>query len=113
MKNILSILFTMLVVGASAQEIKNEGLEVIEFNAAFSGGPCEYLEQLSDCEVARFDIQKDPTLQAKYKIVVVPTLIILLDGEEKSRVQANIMMQLEATREEVQTIIDEIIFESF
>ena len=49
----------------------------------------------------------------KYKIVVVPTILILDDGEEVARFQANIMMTMEATREEVQESIDEIIMSKF
>ena len=40
-------------------------------------------------------------------------VIIFYDGEEKGRFQANIMMKLEATQEEVQEKIEEIIMEDF
>ena len=52
-------------------------------------------------------------LQKKYKIVVVPTILILDNGEEVARFQANIMMTMESTREEVQESIDEIIMSKF
>ena len=45
--------------------------------------------------------------------MVVPTLIIFQDGEEVARFQANIMMKLEATKDEVQEKIDEILMEDF
>jgi len=54
-----------------------------------------------------------PDLQTKYEIVVVPTIIILENGEEVKRYQANIMMQMEATKREVQETIDEILMSSF
>ena len=103
----------MGIGSVKAQSVPDEGLVVVEFNASFAPSKCEYLEELTDCEVAKVDIQKSADLQKKYKIVVVPTLIILVDGEERGRVQANIMMQLEATKEEVQGIIDEILMEAF
>jgi hypothetical protein len=52
-------------------------------------------------------------MQKKHKIVVVPTIIVFNDGEEIKRFQANIMMQLEATEEEVQEVVDEILMDSF
>ena len=55
----------------------------------------------------------DTKAAAKYKIVVVPTIVIYNGGEEVARFQANIMMQLEATKDEVQEKIEEIIMEDF
>jgi hypothetical protein len=52
------------------------------------------------------------TWQKDYGIVVVPTIIVF-NGKEVERFQANIMMQMEATRKEVQNIIDEIIYSDF
>ena len=63
--------------------------------------------------MVKIDISKNAKAQGKYKIAVVPTLVIFYDGEEKGRFQANIMMQLEATQEEVQEKIEEIIMEDF
>jgi hypothetical protein len=42
----------------------------------------------------------------------VPTIIIF-NGKEVERFQANIMMQIEATRKEVQSVVDEIIYSDF
>jgi len=88
-------------------------LSIVEFNAPFSNTKCEFLEKLSDIEIARVDISKDSKIGPKHKVVVVPTLIIFNNGEEVARFQANIMMQLEATKKEVQGKIDEILMESF
>ena len=112
-KILLTLLFLSLCLIVKSQDIPGEGLVVVEFNAPFSNSKCEYLEKLSDCETARIDISKNTKAQGAYKIVVVPTLVIFQDGEEVARFQANIMMQLEATREEVQEKIDEILMESF
>ena len=59
------------------------------------------------------DIQKDTKAAGKYKVVVVPTIIIFKDGEEVARYQANIMMVMETTKGEIQGKIDEILMESF
>ena len=112
MKKIL--LFLLLIPFLSfSQKVPGEGLVVVEFNAPFSNSKCEYLNKLSDCDVVKIDISKNTKAQGKYKIAVVPTLIIFYDGEEKGRFQENIMMQLEATQEEVQEKIEEIIMEDF
>ena len=108
------ILFLLLIPFLSfSQKVPGEGLVVVEFNAPFSNSKCEYLNKLSDCDVVKIDISKNTKAQGKYKIAVVPTLIIFYDGEEKGRFQANIMMQLEATKKEVQEKIDEILMEDF
>ena len=112
-KLLLLLLFLGLCLITKSQDIPQEGLAVVEFNAPFSGTKCEYLEKLSDCETSRIDISKNAKAQGKYKIVVVPTLVIFKDVEEVARFQANIMMQLEATKKEVQEKIDEILMEDF
>ena len=112
-KIILVILFLGLCLVAKSQDIPEDGLSVVEFNAPFSNTKCEFLEKLSDVEIARVDISKDSKIGPKHKVVVVPTLIIFNNGEEVARFQAIIMMQLEATKKEVQGKIDEILMESF
>ena len=112
-KILLVLLFLGLCLIAKSQSIPQDGLAVVEFNAPFSGTKCEYLGKLSDCETVKIDISKNAKAQGKYKIVVVPTLVIFKDGEEVARFQANIMMQLEATKDEVHEKIDEILMEDF
>ena len=112
-KILLTLLFLSLCLIVKSQDIPEEGLVVVEFNAPFSNSKCEYLEKLSDCETSRIDISKDPKIGPKHKVVVVPTLIIFNNGEEVARFQANIMMQLETTKKEVQEKIDEILMEDF
>ena len=73
----------------------------------------EWVEKLKDCEIQYIDIAADAAAQAEWEIVVVPTILIFNGEEEVGRFQANIMMKMEATQEEVQEKIDEIIMESF
>ena len=72
-----------------------------------------WIESLDDCETARVDIATDPDLQKKHKIVVVPTIVIFNEGEEQERFQANIMMTMEATQDDVQDAVDEILLNDF
>ena len=112
-KLLLILLFLGLCLISRSQDIPGEGLAVVEFNAPFSGTKCEYLEKLNDCETTKIDISKNAKIGPENKVVVVPTLIIFQDGEEVARFQANIMMKLETTKDEVQEKIDEILMEDF
>ena len=112
-KIFLLVVFLLISLIVKSQVIPSEGLIIAEFNAPFSGTQCEYLDKLTDCDLAKIDISTQPKLQAKHKIVVVPTIIVFYDGEEVARFQANIMMKLEATQEEVQDKIDETIMSDF
>lgn len=95
-------------------ELCSDGICVIQFNAGFNAAnEVTWLDQLTDCTTATVDIMKDPSLPQDYKIVVVPTILILDDGAEVARFQANIMMTMEATQDEVQESIDNIIMSKF
>ena len=93
---------------------KSDGICVVQFNAGFNeANKVTWLGELKECNKKFIDIQKDTKAAGKYKIVVVPTIVIYSGGEEVARFQANIMMQMEATQEEVQEKIDEILMEAF
>ena len=94
--------------------IPDSGVCVVEFNASFNAAnSVDWIDNLSDCKGRRVDIVSSPDLQKEHKIVVVPTVIVFNEGEEVERFQANIMMQLEATQDEVQEAVDEIIMSDF
>jgi len=107
---LLILIFLLFSQGAFGQ------VKVIQFNAEWNDankvGWCTS-KQLTDCEVSYIDIGKNTKAQNKYKVVVVPTIIILDDGEEVGRFQADISFKFSATREEVQEAIDEIIMNKF
>lgn len=122
MKLILTILASLALFSATVYvtatpkviSLPESGVCVVEFNASFnSGNSVSWLDNLSDCKGKRIDIAADPAMQKDHKIVVVPTIIVFNEGEEVTRFQANIMMQLEATQEEVQEAVDEILMSSF
>jgi len=121
MKYLVAIISFLLVSTNASKPLPEEKLPlcgdnicVVQFNAAFnSANEVTWLGDLTDCDVNTVDIMVDPSLPQDYKIVVVPTILILEDGEEVARFQANIMMKMEATRKEVQGSIDEIIMSKF
>tara|TARA_R110002051_G_scaffold101046_1_gene171736 strand:+ start:93 stop:473 length:381 start_codon:yes stop_codon:yes gene_type:complete len=112
---LLIVLLMLLSSSAKAQSpCGNDGLCVVQFNAGFNeANKVAWLGELNECENTFIDIQIDAKAAGKYKIVVVPTILIFNGEEEVGRFQANIMMQMEATKEDIQTQIDEIIMEGF
>tara|TARA_R110000765_G_scaffold92190_1_gene174376 strand:- start:338 stop:718 length:381 start_codon:yes stop_codon:yes gene_type:complete len=114
-KNIVLLLLLMIIASsANGQSPCGDNLCVVQFNAGFNEiNKVTWVGELTDCSNKFIDIQVDATAAGKYKIVVVPTLVIYNGGEEVGRFQANIMMKMEATKEEVQEKIDEILMDSF
>jgi|TARA_R100000455_G_C6145995_1_gene37181 hypothetical protein len=84
------------------------------FNASWNAtNNVTWLKSLTDCNVKYYDITKYPELQKKYKIVVVPTIVLFQDGEEIERYQADISFKMAATKSEIQEAIDEAIMGGF
>jgi hypothetical protein len=114
--SIIFLIFSLFTLSSYGQDICAEegGICVIQFNASFNAtNSVDWFEELTDCSISDVDIMTNIELQKKYKIVVVPTILILDNGEEVARFQANIMMTMESTREEVQESINEIIMSKF
>ena len=115
-KTVIAYIFLMIcmfVAGtALSQNMCNSDICGVQFNASWNASnSVDYLEKLTDCEVMNVNIDEG-TYQSDYEIVVVPTIIVF-NGKEVERFQANIMMQMEATRKEVQNVVDEIIYSDF
>jgi predicted nucleotidyltransferase len=114
---ILALFSTAVYVSLPESELSSTsdtGVCVTEFNAGFNkSNSVDWLDQLNDCKGRRIDIAAEPAMQKEHRIVVVPTIIVFNNGEEVKRFQANILMQLEATQDEVQEAIDEIIMSAF
>ena len=111
----LLILFLMLISNSSNAQTYtcDEDICVVEFNASWNASNnVTWINKLSDCEAKRILIDKG-SWQKDFSIVVTPTIIIFVNGEEEKRYQANIMMVMEATKEEVQEKVDEILMDSF
>jgi len=112
---ILILLLMLMSSSAKGQSpCGNDELCVVQFNAGFNAAnKVEWVEKLGECETTFIDIGTDAKASGKYKIVVIPTILIFNGSEEVARFQANIMMKMEATQKEVQGKIDEIIMEDF
>ena len=90
-------------------------ITVTQFNAEWNkSNSVDWLMDLEDCDTKGYvDIAKQTKAQAKYKIAVVPTIIIFKDGEEVARFQADLSFKMAATREEVQEEIDNQLMSDF
>ena len=90
-------------------------IEVRQFNAGWNeANHVSWVMDLEDCKtIAYTDIAKDAGAQTKYKIAVVPTIIIFKDGEEVARFQADLSFKMIATKEEVQEEINNQMMSDF
>jgi len=90
-------------------------IQVTQFNAGWnSTNDVPWVNSLSDCKTIVYtDIATDTEAQTKYKIAVVPTIVIFKDGEEVARFQADLSFKMVATREEVQEEIDNQLMSDF
>ena len=105
---LLVILFTLLANTSFSQIV------VTHFNAAWNDpNKVSYIGELTDCDIVYVDIAVAPKLQKKHEIIVVPTVVIYKDGEEVKRFQADISFSMQATREDMQSVIDELLMEDF
>jgi len=106
----LLVLVFILISGNAFGQIK-----VVQFNAGWnSANDVLWVNDLNDCKTIGYtDIATVTQDQAKYKIAVVPTIIIFKDGEEVARFQADLSFKMLATKEEVQEEIDNILMSDF
>tara|TARA_Y100001963_G_scaffold27962_1_gene38098 strand:+ start:707 stop:1033 length:327 start_codon:yes stop_codon:yes gene_type:complete len=108
MKKLIFIL--MLLCNISFAQI-----EITHFNAEWNkANDVNWFMDLEDCKTKGYtDIAKNTEAQTKYKIAVVPTIIIFKDGEEVARFQADLSFKMVATKEEVQEEINNQLMSDF
>ena len=112
MRNLLITLLT-LPLFVSSQSPCDADVCVVQFNAGWNNAnDVEWVNNLKDCEIKYIDIATDTKAQSEYEIVVVPTIVVF-NGEEVKRFQADISFAMKATKDEVQEVVDEIIMDQF
>ena len=106
----LLVLVFILISGNAFGQIK-----VIQFNAGWNKvNEAPWVMKLEDCQtVGYIDIGTDKEAQKKYKIAVIPTIVIFKDDEEVARFQADLSFKMVATREEVQEEINNQLMSDF
>ena len=117
------IIFGMLMMTALFGQIKEltdenfekatkRGMVVVEFYAGWNkANIVTLLDEWDNFEVKRvyrLDVEKYDKIMTSQNVVVLPTIIFYLDGEEAGRLQGNMKFQLETTKEELDKMVEEI-----
>tara|TARA_B100000902_G_scaffold353552_1_gene365104 strand:- start:201 stop:587 length:387 start_codon:yes stop_codon:yes gene_type:complete len=88
------------------------GMVVVEFYASWNkANIVTLLDEWDNFEVnrvCRLDVEKYDKIMTSQNVVVLPTIIFYLDGEEAGRLQGNMKFQLETTTEELDKIVEKI-----
>ena len=109
---VLTILFMIICSVSYGQKLCKQDICVVEFNAGWNeNNSVGWLDSLTDCGVTKINIDKGEW-QKKYKIVVVPTIIVF-NGKEVERFQADLSFQITAKLEDIQDEIDKILMSDF
>jgi thiol-disulfide isomerase/thioredoxin len=109
------IIYTIVMLCVFLASTAFGQIEVKQFNAGWnSANDVGWVQDLEDCRTIGYtDVAKNTEAQTKYKIAVVPTIIIFKDGEEVARFQADLSFKMIATREEVQEEISNQLMSDF
>ena len=91
----------------------NGQVSVIHFNSEWNAENNFDITVLKECDIDTVVICHNEELKEKHKIKSVPTVIVFDEGIEIARFEANIMMELQATRKEIQNEIDRIYLAKF
>ena len=106
-------IYLLIILFILAANISFGQMKIMHFNAGWnSTNDVEWVENLKDCEIQYVDIAADAAAQSKYEIVVVPTIIVF-NGKEVKRFQADISFAMKATKKEVQEVVDELLMDQF
>ena len=115
---ILSMLVTSLF--GNVRELTDEnfdkaikrGMVVVEYYAGWNkANIVTLLDEWDNFEVnrvCRLDVEKYDKIMTSQNVVVLPTIIFYLDGEEAERLQGNMKFQLETTIKELDEIVGEL-----
>ena len=88
------------------------GVVVIEYYAGWNeANMVKILDEWDNFEVSRvfrLDVEKYDKIMTSQNVVVLPTIIFYLDGEEADRLQGNMKFQLETTIKELDTLVEDL-----
>ena len=114
---VLGLLFTSLF--GEVRELTDEnfgratarGLVVVEFFSTWNEANKVVVLDTWDtfeAKVYRINIDLYPKIQAENEVVILPTLIFYLDGEEVERLQGDMSFTLEITTKELDRMVEDI-----
>lgn len=108
----LAAYVVLLLILALANPVAAQ-VKAVHFNAGFNAAnDVAWFSKLKECDRQTLLIDGNDN-QTRFKIAVVPTIIIFDDGEEVKRFQADLSFKMVATKQEVQDYIDELIMSKF
>ena len=100
------------LTGDNFEKATKRGMVVVEFYAGWNeANIVKILDEWDNFEVSRvfrLDVEKYDKIMTSEKVVVLPTIIFYLDGEEAARLQGNMKFQLETTKEELDRMVEEL-----
>ena len=117
------IIFGMLMLTTLFGQIKEltdenfekatkRGMVVVEFYATWNEkNIVTLLDEWDNFEVNRvyrLNVEKYDKIMTSQNVVVLPTIIFYLDGEEAGRLQGNMKFQLETTIKELNKMVEDI-----
>ncbi len=88
-------------------------VKVVHYNSEWNADNNYTIAELKDCEKSDIVICNNPEQQEKYDILAVPTIIVFDNSIEVARFEANIMMELDITIDDLQNAIDKIYLTKF
>ena len=100
-----------IILDENFEKATKRGMVVVEFYAGWNEmNKVILLDEWDNFEVNRvyrLNIETYPKIQASQNVVVLPTIIFYLDGEEAGRLQGNMKFQLETTIKELDKIVED------
>ena len=108
----LAAYIVLLLILALANPVAAQ-VKAVHFNAGFNAAnDVAWFSKLKECDRQTLLIDGNDN-QTRFKIAVVPTIIIFDDGEEVKRFQADLSFKMVSTKKEIQEYIDELIISKF
>ena len=100
------------LTGDDFEKATKRGLVVVEFYAGWNeANIVTLLDEWDNYEVKRvyrLNVEKYDKIMTSQNVVVLPTIIFYLDGEEAGRLQGNMKFQLETTIKELNKMVEDI-----
>tara|TARA_R100000697_G_scaffold85547_1_gene97608 strand:- start:1212 stop:1547 length:336 start_codon:yes stop_codon:yes gene_type:complete len=91
----------------------NGQVKVVHYNSDWNSENNYNISDLKDCEKEDVVICHNPEEQEKHNILAVPTVIVFDNNVEVARYEANIMMELDISIDDLQNAIDKVYLAKF
>ena len=100
------------LTGDNFEKATKRGMVVVEFYAGWNeANIVKILDEWDNFEVKRvyrLNVEKYDKIMTSQNVVVLPTIIFYLDGDEAGRLQGNMKFQLETTTKELDKMVEDV-----